>query len=120
MATLDTILNIKVEGTSQMTQLKTAIDETSKQLKDLKKNGKEAGQTQAQFNAKVVEGETKIKGLRGELNKQKNDLIKNAKALGDNSKSYDSLTKQNAKLSAEMRKLGDPLGKNKAKFQELT
>jgi TP901 family phage tail tape measure protein len=120
MATLDTILNIKVEGTSQMTQLKTAIDETSQQLKDFKAQGKETGESQAKFNAKVVEAETKLKGLRGELNKQKSDLIKNAKALGDNSKSYDSLTKQNAKLSAEMRKLGDPLGKNKQKFQELS
>ena len=119
MATLDTILNIKVEGTSQMTQLKQAIDETSQQLKDFKAEGKQTGESQKEFNAKVVEAETKLKGLRSELNKQKSDLIKNAKALGDNSKSYDALVKQNAKLSAEMRKLGDPLGKNKKKFQEL-
>ena len=120
MATLDTILNIKVEGTSQMTQLKSAIDETSKQLKELKKTGKDANETQAQFNAKIVSAETKLKGLRGELNKQKSDLIKNAKAVGDNTKSYDSLVKQNANLSAQLRKLADPLGKNNAEFKKLS
>jgi len=120
MATLDTILNIKVEGTSQMTQLKTAIDETSNKLKELKKDGKKAGETQSQFNAKVVSAETKLKGLRGELNKSKNEMIANAKAVGSAKGSYDQLTASNAKLSAQLRKLSDPLGKNKKKFQELS
>ena len=59
--------------------------------------------------------ETKLKAMRGELNKSKTELIKNAKALSDNSGSYDSLVKQNAKLSQELRKLSDPLGKNEKK-----
>ena len=37
MATLDTILNIRVEGTSQMTELKNAVDNTSAQLKSFKR-----------------------------------------------------------------------------------
>lgn len=120
MATLDTILNIQVKGTDQMTKLKTSIDATAKELKDLQKEGKKAGQTQEQFNAKVITAETKLKGLRGELTKGKTELIKNARAAGDTSKSYDSLTKQNAKLSAQLRKLSDPLGKNSKEFTKLS
>ena len=120
MATLDTILNIEVKGTDSMVKLQTAIDKTAKDLKDLKKEGKQAGESQEQFNAKIVTAETKLKGLRGELTKGKTELIKNAKAVSDNSGSYNSLVKQNAKLSQELRKLSDPLGKNKKKFEELS
>ena len=120
MATLNTILNIRVEGTDSMVKLKTAIDSTSKELKELKKGAKAAGADQEKFNAKIITAETKLKGLRGELNKGKSDLIKNAKAAGDASKSYDSLTKQNAALSASLRKLSDPLGKNKKEFDNLS
>lgn len=120
MGTLDTILNIEVKGTDSMVKLKTQINETAENLKKLQKDGKKAGETQEQFNAKVVTAETKLKGLRGELNKSKTELIKNAKAVSDNSGSYNSLTKQNAKLSQELRKLSDPLGKNKKKFDELS
>lgn len=120
MATLDTILNIKVEGTDQMVKLKTEIDKTAAELKELQKNGKKAGETQDQFNSKIVTAETKLKGMRGELNKSKTELIKNAKAAADNSKSYDSLVKANAKYSAEVRKLADPMGKNTKAFTALT
>lgn len=120
MATIDTILNIRVEGTDSMVKLKTAIDSTSKELKELKKGAKAAGADQEKFNAKIITAETKLKGLRGELNKSKTDLIKNAKAAGDTSKSYDSLTKQNAALSASLRKLSDPLGKNRKEFDSLS
>lgn len=120
MATLDTILNIRVEGTDSMVKLKSSIDTTTAELKKLKAEGKSAGESQDKFNAKIVTAETKLKGLRGELNKSKTDLLKNAKAAGDTSKSYDSLTKQNAKLSAQARKLSDPLGKNSKEFSALT
>ncbi len=120
MGTLDTILNIEVKGTDSMVKLKTQINETAEKLKKLQKDGKKASETQEQFNAKVVTAETKLKGMRGELNKSKTELIKNAKAVSDNSGSYNSLTKQNAKLSQELRKLSDPLGKNKKKFDELS
>tara|TARA_R100001244_G_scaffold43228_1_gene38822 strand:+ start:2970 stop:7073 length:4104 start_codon:yes stop_codon:yes gene_type:complete len=120
MATLDTILNIRVEGTDSMVKLKTEIDKTAKELKELQKEGKKAGDTQAQYTAKVVTAETKLKGLRGELNKGKTELIKNAKAAGDNSKSYNSLTKANAKYSQELRKLADPMGKNSKAFTKLS
>ena len=120
MATLDTILNIRVEGTDSMVKLKASIDSTTAELKKLKTEGKSAGESQDKFNAKIVTAETKLKGLRGELNKGKTDLIKNAKAAGDASKSYDSLTKQNAALSAQARKLSDPLGKNSKEFTKLT
>lgn len=120
MATIDTILNIRVEGTDSMVKLKASIDTTTAELKKLKAEGKSAGESQDKFNAKIVTAETKLKGLRGELNKGKNDLLKNAKAAGDTSKSYDSLTKQNAKLSAQARKLSDPLGKNSKEFSALT
>ena len=78
MATLDTILNIEVKGTDSMVKLKTQIDDTAKKLKDLKNEGKQAGESQQQFNAKVVTAETKLKAMRGELNKSKTELIKNA------------------------------------------
>ena len=120
MATLDTILNIRVQGTDSMVKLKASIDTTTAELKKLKAEGKSAGESQDKFNAKIVTAETKLKGLRGELNKGKTDLLKNAKAAGDTSKSYDSLTKQNAKLSAQARKLSDPLGKNSKEFSALT
>ena len=120
MATLDTILNIRVQGTDSMVKLKASIDTTTAELKKLKAEGKSAGESQDKFNAKIITAETKLKGLRGELNKGKTDLLKNAKAAGDTSKSYDSLTKQNAKLSAQARKLSDPLGKNSKEFSALT
>jgi len=120
MATLDTILNIEVKGTDSMVKLKTEIETTAKKLKDLQKDGKKAGETQEQFNAKVVTAETKLKGLRGEYNKSKTELLKTAKAVGDASKSYDSLVKQNANLSQQLRKLPDPLGKNKEEFKKLS
>ena len=120
MASIDTILNIRVEGTDQMVRLKTAIDATSAELKQLKEDAKKAGANQSEFNAKILASETKLKGLRGELNRSKTDLIKNAKAAGDASKSYDSLTKQNAALSAQLRKLADPLGKNNKEFDKLS
>ena len=120
MATLDTILNIQVQGTDSMVKLKTEIDKTSKELKEMQKDGKKASETQEQFNAKVVTAETKLKGMRSELNKSKTELIKNAKAAGDNSKSYDSLVKANAKYSAELRKLADPMGKNNKAFTALS
>ena len=120
MATLDTILNIRVEGTDQMVKLKSAIDQTSTELKELKEGAKQAGANQKDFNAKIVTAETKLKGLRGQLNASKTDLIKNAKAAADSSKSYNSLTKQNAVLSSQLRKLADPLGKNSKEFEKLS
>ena len=120
MASIDTILKISVQGTDQMVRLKTEIDATSVELKQLQKDAKKAGASQTEFNAKIITAETKLKGLRGELNKSKSDLIKNAKAVGDTSKSYDSLTKQNAALSAQLRKLADPLGKNNKEFTKLS
>ena len=120
MATIDTILNIRVEGTDSMVKLKSSIDTTTAELKKLKAEGKSTGESQDKFNAKIVTAETKLKGLRGELNKGKTELVKNAKAAGDTSKSYDAIAKQTAQLSAQARKLSDPLGKNKVQFQTLT
>tara|TARA_R100000655_G_scaffold24_2_gene144 strand:+ start:10930 stop:15075 length:4146 start_codon:yes stop_codon:yes gene_type:complete len=120
MATLDTILNIKVEGTSQMVKLKDAIDKTSEELKTLKKESKQAGADQKAYNAKIITAETKLKGLRSELNAGKTAMVKNAKAAADSSKSYNALTKQNAALSQKLRALKDPLGKNSAEFKKLS
>ena len=44
MATIDTILNIQVTGTDKMTQLKNAIDNTSEELKQFKKEGQRTGE----------------------------------------------------------------------------
>tara|TARA_R110000744_G_scaffold104220_3_gene199668 strand:+ start:9572 stop:13588 length:4017 start_codon:yes stop_codon:yes gene_type:complete len=120
MTTISTILDIKVVGTDSMAKLKTEIDKTNAELKELKESGKQAGESQDKYNAKIVTAETKLKGLRGELNKGKTELIKNAKAVSATDKSYNSLTAQNAKLSASLRKLADPLGKNKVEFQKLS
>jgi TP901 family phage tail tape measure protein len=120
MATLDTILNIEVKGTDSMVKLKNAIDNTADQLKQFKKEGQQTGETLKQYQAKVVTAETKLKGLRGELTKSKTELLKTSKAVSDTSKSYDSLVKQNAVLSQQLRKLPDPLGKNKKQFEQLS
>ncbi len=120
MTTISTILDIQVVGTDSMAKLKTEIDKTNAELKELEETGKQAGESQDKYNARVVTAETKLKGLRGELNKGKTELIKNAKAVNATDKSYNSLTAQNAKLSAQLRKLSDPLGKNKAEFEKLS
>jgi len=120
MANLETILNIRVEGTSDMVKFKDAIDKTSEELKQLKKAQKDAGADGAKYNRQIVESETKLKSMRKQLNGQKNDLIKTNNALKATGKSYNDLTKQNAKLSMELRKLADPLGKDRKEFEKLS
>jgi len=118
--TLDTILNIKVEGTSQMVAFKDAIDKTAAELKTLKAEQKAAGADGAKYNKQIVESETKLKSMRKQLNLQKNDLIKTNSALSATGKSYNDLTKQNAALVVQMKKLQDPLGKDRKEFDKLT
>ena len=121
MATnLETILKIKVDGTSDMVALKTEIDATQKELKTLKDEQKTAGADGKKYTKSIVETETKLKAMRGELNKSKNETIKMNAAMNASGKSYNDLTKKNAALSIELRKLQDPMGKNKKKFTEIS
>ena len=61
MANLETILSIKVEGTSDMVKFKDEIDKTQKELKDLKAEQKAAGAEGSKFSKNIVEQETKLK-----------------------------------------------------------
>lgn len=120
MASLETILNIRVEGTSQMTKLKDQITQTEAGIKKLKEAQKKAGADGKVFTKTIVEAETKLKAMRGELTRSKTEMIKANAVTGKLDKSYNSLTKQNAALSIQLRKLADPLGKNKKEFQKLS
>lgn len=120
MAQLETILNIKVEGTSDMVKFKDEINNTEKELKDLKKAQKDAGTEGQKFTKDIVEQETKLKALRKGLNQQKTDLLKTTDAVKATGKSYNDLTKQNAALASALRKLQDPLGKDQKEFQKLS
>lgn len=121
MATnLETILKIKVDGTSDMVALKTEIDATQKELKTLKDEQKTAGKDSAKYSKSIVETETKLKAMRSELNKSKQETIKMNAAMNASGKSYNDLTKKNAALSVQLRKLADPLGKNKKEFQKIS
>lgn len=120
MANLETILNIKVEGTSQMVKLKDQITQTEAGLKKLKEAQKKAGDGGKVFTKEIVAAEIKLKSMRKELNQSKNDTMKMNTALSATGKSYNALTKQNAALSVQLRKLSDPLGKNKKEFDKLS
>lgn len=120
MSSLETILNIRVEGTSEMVKLKEEIDKTSKEIKKLKKEQKDSTKNTEDHNRKIVEAETKLKGMRSALTKSKTELIKMNTAAKTTGNSYNDLTKKNAALSIQLRKLQDPLGKNKKEFQKLS
>lgn len=120
MANLETILSIKVEGTSDMVKFKDEIDKTQKELKDLKAEQKAAGAEGSKFSKNIVEQETKLKALKKGLVGQKNDLIKVSEAAKITGKSYNDLTKKNASLVVQLKKLADPLGKDAKAFQKLS
>lgn len=120
MANLETILSIKVEGTSDMVKFKDEIDKTQKELKDLKAQQKAAGEEGSKFSKNIVEQETKLKALKKGLVGQKNDLIKVSEAAKITGKSYNDLTKKNAALVVQLKKLADPLGKDAKAFQKLS
>tara|TARA_Y100000592_G_scaffold34341_1_gene54614 strand:+ start:7982 stop:11767 length:3786 start_codon:yes stop_codon:yes gene_type:complete len=117
---LETILNIKVDGTSQMTALKEEIDKTTQELKDLKAEQKAGTGDTKKLNAQILTQETRLKAMRSEMNKAKTETIKMNSALASQGKSYNDLTKQNAALSQELRKLADPMGKNRKEFDTLS
>lgn len=117
---LETILNIKVDGTSQMTALKEEIDKTTEELKQLKAEQKTGEGDTKKLNAQILTQETRLKAMRKEMNKAKTDTIKMNSALAAQGKSYNDLTKQNAALSVQLRKLADPMGKNKKEFEALS
>lgn len=120
MASLETILNIRVEGTSAMVKLKDQITQTEKGLKELKTAQAKAGKGGKVFTQSIVEAETKLKGMRKELNANKNDVLKLNESTGKLGNSYTDLTRKNAALSVQLRKLQDPLGKNNKEFQKLS
>jgi len=120
MSNLETILSIKVDGTSDMVDLKNAMDATQKELKQLKDEQKNAGKDSDKYNKSIVEAETKLKAMRSEMNRAKTEIIKTNQALNAQGKSYNDLQKRNAKLSIELRKLQDPLGKNRKEFNKIS
>ena len=75
MAEITKIINLKVEGTSELARLETEINKTSKQLKNLEKAGKKNAGMQKIQAGKVAELRTKLKGLRGERTKEQNALL---------------------------------------------
>ena len=75
MANLETILNIRVEGTSDMIKFKDEINKTEQELKDLKAQQKAAGDEGGKFTKQIVEQETKLKGLRKGYNSSKTELL---------------------------------------------
>jgi TP901 family phage tail tape measure protein len=117
---LETILTIKVDGTDSMVALKTEIDKTTEELKQLKAEQKAGTGDTKKLNAEILTQETRLKSMRKEMNTAKGETIKMNTALGAQGKSYNDLTKQNAALSVQLRKLADPLGKNKKEFEELS
>ena len=120
MANLETILNIRVEGTSDMIKFKDEINKTEQELKDLKAQQKAAGDEGGKFTKQIVEQETKLKGLRKGYNSSKTELLKMNDAVKSTGKSYNDLTKQNAALVVQLKKLQDPLGKDQKEFQKLS
>ena len=63
---------------------------------------------------------TEKKRLNAELNKQTREFNANKNAVKAASGSYEQLTQKNIALKSQLKKLGEPLGKNKKRFQELS
>tara|TARA_B100001250_G_scaffold409590_1_gene434255 strand:+ start:2019 stop:6068 length:4050 start_codon:yes stop_codon:yes gene_type:complete len=120
MAEKQTIIRLRVEGTSQLAQLKNEILTTENSLKQAKQQFKDGKMTQEQFAKASVDAGIKLKAFRGELQRQTKDIVTTNQKLNLAKGSYAQLADANKKASVAIRNLSDPLGKNKATFDKLS
>jgi len=123
MAEQEKVISIRVRTETnerKLGQLESSIVRVQKARAELIKQSK----THAGLNAKEEAELGRLSNLQQKLAGRQTEVKKTLKALNKEQKtainSYDSLTARNAKLSKELRALGDPLGKNKVKFQQLS
>ena len=109
--------DVKLNGASETIKQLSTIENELKRVAEAKKTEKK--QT-AELKAQEVSLRAEKKRLNAELNKQTREFNANKNAVKAASGSYEQLTQKNIALKSELKKLGDPLGKNKKRFQELS
>jgi hypothetical protein len=108
------LFEVEVDAQFQdLIKLQTEMDKLQREQKELAKNGQK---NTAQFQQNKVA----LKELGAQhraTSKNINSNVKASRALGN---SYNDLTERNRRLSQELRKLSDPLGKNKKRFDQIS
>lgn len=117
MATKVVGFKIEILGTKdqnrELRTLQTAINDLIKENKKLKKDGKD--NTKAFQNNAIA-----LKALKTEHRQTQAAVEKSAFGARKLGNSYNDLTAKNRVLSGQLRKLSDPLGKNKKEFDRLS
>ena len=119
MAEITKIINLRVEGTSELARLETEINKTSKQLRNLEKAGKKNAGMQKIQAGKVAELRTKLKGLRGERTKEQNALLASAKGGKQLAGTYGSLVARNREILTQLKKNPQAFDKNNKAVAKL-
>ena len=109
--------DVKLNGASETIKQLSTIENELKRVAEAKKTEKK--QT-AELKAQEVSLRAEKKRLNAELNKQTREFNANKNAVKAASGSYEQLTQKNIALKSQLKKLGEPLGKNKKRFQELS
>lgn len=118
------VYEIKINGTEQQAKKLEQIEQELRKVQVLRRDGInvagkeiEVGGKILKNNAQLIAAEKSLIQEKNKLNKAINNTIRQNKAA---SGSYDSLTAANSRLSARLRQLEDPLGKNAASFRRIS
>lgn len=109
--------DVKLNGASETIKQLSTIENELKRVAEAKKTEKK--QT-AELKAQEVMLRTEKKRLNAELNKQTREFNANKNAVKAASGSYEQLTERNKALVVQLKRIADPLGKGKKRFNELS
>lgn len=116
--------NINIEGTDSNIRKLGELRDSTIRLGDARKKLEKQAKTAAGLTAAQTKELGDLINQQKVTAKQTNELTKemdkNTKAANTQANSYDSLTQENAELTSQIRKLGDPLGKNRKQFEALS
>jgi myosin heavy subunit len=109
--------DVKLNGASETIKQLSSIENELKRVAEAKKK---EGKVTAELKGQEVTLRAEKKRLNAELNKQTREFNANKNAVRAAAGSYEQLTQKNIALKSQLKKIGEPLGKNKKRFQELS
>ena len=117
------VYNIEIRGTETQAKKLNQLEAELKSIRELRKDLIKQQEAEGKLNAKsekllatLTAKEKALSAEKTKVNKAIKDTIRtNSAAAG----SYDSLTAANARLTARIKQLADPMGKNNALFRRM-
>jgi len=109
--------DVKMQGSSQMIKELTAVES---QLKNISKAKNKDGKETQKLKELELGLRAEKKRLSTELRKQEREFNANKNAVRAAAGSYEQLTERNKALVVQLKRVADPLGKGKKKFNELS